>query len=176
MSTTGCALPALPCGDLLDLPLGEEGVEELLDDLLVAVEDLVPVGPGTLGSWVLRYLDHQASRGYSEHTIRGASAHLRYFLVWADERGLRQPEEVTVSVLGRYQRWLFHYRGETGRPLSFRSQHDRLGSVRRFFRWLAKNRVLEMSPAELLELPKVERRLPRAVLNRGRGGEGPGAA
>jgi len=128
------------------------------------IEDLVPVGPGTLGSWVLRYLDHQASRGCSEHTIRGASAHLRYFLVWADERGLVRPEEVTVSVLGRYQRWLFHYRGEHGRPLSFRSQHDRLGSVRRFFRWLAKNRVLEMSPAELLELPRVERRLPRAVL------------
>ena len=128
------------------------------------IEDLVPTGPGTLGGLVLEYLGDLEVRGYSWHSIRSRKAHLRYFVVWCDERGIVRPGEVSLGVLERYRRWLYAYRKDNGRRLSFRSQNDRLASVRRFFRWLVRRGDLEWSPAEQLELPRVERRLPRAVL------------
>lgn len=129
-----------------------------------AIEDLVPTGPGTLGRWVLRYLQELEVLSYSRHSIRSRRAHLRYFVVWCDERGLSAPEQVSRAVLRRYQRWLYGSRMGDGRRLSFRTQNDRLGSLKRFFRWLVREGVLEWSPAEQIELPRVERRLPKAVL------------
>jgi integrase/recombinase XerD len=129
------------------------------------IEDLVPVEPGTLGRLALDYLQDLEVRNYSPRYTRSGAASLRYFLVWASDRDLSRPEEVTSAVLERYQRWLYHLETSSGKRLSFRSQNGRLGAVKRFFRWLVKRRVLEWSPAEALELPRVETRLPKAVLS-----------
>jgi integrase/recombinase XerD len=129
------------------------------------IEDLVPTDPGSLGGHVLSYLQDLKIRNYSPHYIRSGRYALRYVLVWLSERGLEHPAEITPAVLERYQRWLYHYRSESGRRLTFRTQNMRLGAVKRFFRWLVKQQVLEWSPADPLELPKIERRLPKAVLN-----------
>jgi integrase/recombinase XerD len=129
------------------------------------IEDLVSTDEGTLGGAVLAYLRDLKMRNYSPHYIRSNRYALRYLLVWFSERGLEHPEQITSSVLERYQRWLYHYRSDSGKRLSFRSQNTRLGAVKRFFRWLVKQRVLEWSPADPLELPKVERRLPKAILS-----------
>lgn len=134
-------------------------------DRKVEIANLVTVEPGTLGSYALEYLERLRMQNYSPMTVKGREAHLRYFLVWCHERGLARPDEITVAVVESYQRALFRQRKRTGEPLSFRSQRDRLLSVRRFFRWLAKTRVIEMSPAELLDMPRIEQRLPRAVLS-----------
>jgi integrase/recombinase XerD len=128
------------------------------------IEDLVPIEPGTLGYQALQYAARLESRGYSPHTVRTARVHLRLFLVWCDERGLHEPEAIDLAVLERYQRNLYHHRTEAGTRLSFRSQHDRLGGVRRFFRFLRRTGVIPTNPADLLELPRVERRLPEGVL------------
>ncbi len=129
------------------------------------IETLVSIEPGTIGYYVRSYLDHLAVRNYSPHSIRGAMIALRFFAVWCDERGLKTPAEITLAVLERYQRTLYYYRKTNGRGLTFQSQNDRLGAVKRFFRWLAKSRVLEASPAEMIDLPRVERRLPKHVLS-----------
>lgn len=129
------------------------------------IEDLVPVEPGTLGALALRYLEHLETRGYSPHTVRTARIHLRLFLVWADERGIEHPEAVDLAVLERYQRSLFHHRKADGAPLSFQTQYDRLGGVRRFLHYLRRTRAIPSNPADLLEPPRVERRLPKAVLS-----------
>ena len=128
------------------------------------IEDLVPIEPGTLGYQALQYAAHLEGRGYSPHTVRTARVHLRLFLVWCEERGLRRPEEIDLAVLERYQRSLFHHRTEEGARLSFRSQYDRLGGVRRFFRFLRRSGAISTNPADLLEPPRVERRLPEGVL------------
>jgi integrase/recombinase XerD len=49
--------------------------------------------------------------------------------------------------------------------LSFHWQYDLLGGVRRFLHWLTRQRVLAMNPASSLEPPRVERRLPKAILS-----------
>jgi integrase/recombinase XerD len=68
-------------------------------------------------------------------------------------------------MLDAYQRALYYRRKPNGQPLSFRAQEQRLVPIRTFFRYLARaNRIL-YNPASELELPKVEQRLPRAVLS-----------
>ena len=51
-----------------------------------------------------------------------------------------------------------------GEPLSFRSQNAQLLPVRAFFKWAVRNDHVGSNPASDLELPKVEKRLPKAAL------------
>lgn len=129
------------------------------------LEDTVTIEPGSLGAHVRAYLEHLGVCGYTESSIRSESVHLRLFLRWAEDRGLKRLEEITVPALERYQRFLYHHRKADGRPLSFRTQRDRLQGVKRFYRHLVRHRILEMSPAELLDVPRAEKRLPRTILS-----------
>jgi len=124
----------------------------------------VPVEPGTLGYQALRYLEHLETKGYSPNTVGTAGIHLRFFLGWCEPRALQRPEEIDFAILERYQRSLYNYRDEAGRPLSFRAQYARLGGVRRFFRFLRRSGAITSNPADLLEPPRIERRLPKGVL------------
>ena len=102
--------------------------------------------------------------GYSTATVENRRRMLGFFIVWLDERGITRPADVTRPMVERYQRHLFHYRKTDGDPLTFRSQAQRLLAVRAFYKWAAKQRRVLYNPAAELELPKVERRLPRPAL------------
>jgi integrase/recombinase XerD len=110
------------------------------------------------------FLQWMAVTNYSKATIKNRRTYLKYFIVWCDERGLTQPQEITRPIIERYQRYLYYYRKKDGHPLSFRSQHIRLTSVRSLFKWLAKNNHILYNPAYDLELPRLEHRLPKHVL------------
>lgn len=110
------------------------------------------------------FLQWMAVTNYSESTIKNRRTYLRYFIVWCDDRGLTQPSEITRPIVDRYQRYLYYYRKKDGHPLSFRSQHTRLTSVRSYFKWLAKNNYILYNPSSELELPRLEHRLPKHVL------------
>jgi integrase/recombinase XerD len=129
------------------------------------LETLVDVAPGSLGDYVKQWIDYLRVRNYAAMSLTNREHQMRYFLVWCGDRGLTLPADVTVAVIERYQRSLFHSRKENGRPLSTRSQHTRLSTVRRFFRWMAKMRHVEMSPCETLDMPRLEKRLPKAILS-----------
>jgi integrase/recombinase XerD len=126
--------------------------------------DLVTIEPGTLGAYALRYLEDLRVRNFSTHTIRTAEIHSRLFLTWCAEHDVTEPAAVTVPLLERYQRHLFHQQKDDGKRISFHAQYDRLGGVRRFLHWLVRARILAMNPATSLEPPRVERRLPKAIL------------
>ena len=129
------------------------------------LETLVDVEPGSLGFHVLDWGRYLTARNYSPWSVEARQHHMRYFLVWCGDRGLTRPDEITVAVMERYQRSLAHSRKEDGMALSFRSQRDRLATIRRFFRWMAKTRIIEMSPCETLDMPRIEKRLPKAILS-----------
>ena len=129
------------------------------------VEDLVPTHPGALGAYALAYMRDLEIRNYSAHTVRNLHANLRVFLLWCHERGLTTPAEISPEVLKRYQRRLYHHRKANGQRLSFSAQRQRLSAVKRLYRWLLKERVLDWNPTDTLDLPKVEQRLPKAVLS-----------
>ena len=111
-----------------------------------------------------RFLEHLAVRNYAEATLINTASTLRLFTAWCADRGILRPEEVSRDVVERYQRWLYHYRQESGKPLSFHTQYNRLVHVKSFFRWLARERYLLYNPASELEMPRLTRRLPTAVL------------
>jgi len=121
-----------------------------------------------LGFAALRemHLDWLRVRNYSAITVRNRESYINRFILWAEERSLTRPDQVTKQILERYQRWLYNYRDpKTGKKLSFRSQHARLLPLRAFFKWLCQRDLLPANPAAALDLPKLEKRLPRHVLN-----------
>jgi integrase/recombinase XerD len=113
---------------------------------------------------VEEFLVDLGARGYSSATIHARRQALAALSAWLADRGVTRPVEVTRPMLVRYQRYLFHYRKTDGEPLSFRSQNARLLPVRAFFKWAVRNDHVAANPASELELPKVEKRLPKAAL------------
>ncbi|CAM5272185.1 Integrase/recombinase XerD OS=Sphingobium scionense OX=1404341 GN=GGQ90_004438 PE=4 SV=1 [Sphingobium scionense] len=128
-----------------------------------------PVGdtrdPDSLYHHMLRFSQWQREKAYSERTVENREDALRLFIGWAHERGLTRPQEISKPILERYQRHLFLYRKANGEPLSVRSQHVRTTPIRALFKWLARGNHILYNPASDLELPRMEKRLPRHVLN-----------
>ncbi len=120
--------------------------------------------PGSLRAWAAQFLEAQRVRNYSEDTIHIRTFYLEVFCAWAGARDIKRPTEVTRPILERYLRHLYHRRKENGRPLSITAQLSAIGAVRAYFRWLNKQNVLLWNPASDLELPRMERRLPKGVL------------
>jgi len=99
------------------------------------------------------------------YTVYHRRASIAGFIRWAHEHGVEEPMEVTRPVLVNYQRHLYYYRQKNGEPLTFRTQYTRLVPVRSWFRWLVRNHHILHNPAADLDMPKIEQRLPRAVLS-----------
>lgn len=111
-----------------------------------------------------RYLEHLGVRGYRPQGMATAERYIRDFIVWADERCVTHPSQVTRAVLERYQRWLYHYRKKNGEPLSIASQRAKVVPLKGFFKWLTRTAEIPANPAADLELPRKLKRLPRVVL------------
>jgi len=120
--------------------------------------------PDSLHHYLQRFNAWQAERNYSPKTVQGRDDVLRYFIAWLDERGIGRPHEVTKPIIERYQSHLFVYRKKDGQPLSARTQHGRITPIRAWFKWLAKQNFILYNPASDLDLPRLDRRLPRHVL------------
>ena len=123
-----------------------------------------PTDPHGFAVLVADWCEWMGAHGYSPRTVENRQRMLAHLVHWLDERGVTRPVDVTRPMLDRYQRWLFHYRKTNGDPLTFRSQSQRLLPVRAFFKWAARHHHLVHNPASELELPKVEKRLPRPAL------------
>ena len=136
-----------------------------------SVDDIYrqPVGPlhdnNTLYALLLRFVTWRRERNWSETTLKTQTHHVYHFIMWASERGLHYPQEVTHPILERYQRHLYQYRKANGEPLSSRTQRSQLSPIQVWFSWLTKSRLILSNPASDLELPRMEKRLPRHILS-----------
>jgi integrase/recombinase XerD len=110
------------------------------------------------------FLAWSEATGVSPFTVRQRSRAVRRFILWALERSLARPQDITLPILDRYQRHLYHYRKTDGTPLSFASQHTELVPLKAYFKWLARERRILTNPASELAMPKAPRRIPRTVL------------
>ncbi len=120
--------------------------------------------PNGFAAYRERYIEWMGVRNYSLKSAESRLLYINYFMQWCEERGLTQPCEITKQIVERYQRYLYHYRKENGEPLSFQSQHGRLGALRAFFKYLSKQNYTLYNPAADIELPKLEKRLPKHIL------------
>jgi integrase/recombinase XerD len=121
--------------------------------------------PNSLYHHMLRYLSYLAERNYSLRTVEIRNEQLRYLILWCDERGLTRPQQLDRPILESYQRHLFYYRKKNGEPLSSTNHHARLTAIRQWLHWLVRHGHLLYNPAADLEMPRVEKRLPKAVLS-----------
>lgn len=103
--------------------------------------------------------------GYSEDTIRARKVALRRFVVWCEERALRDPKDITKPILERYQRHLFYYRKPDGRPISLGAQLQYLAPIKLFFKWLMRENHILYNPASEMQLPRQPKHLPRNILS-----------
>ncbi|HEY6372001.1 MAG TPA: site-specific tyrosine recombinase XerC [Candidatus Sulfotelmatobacter sp.] len=118
-----------------------------------------------LGQFMEEHLEWLLINNYSQDTADHARWSIADFIRWAEQRGLQHPMEVTRPILESYQRYLYYYRKGNGQPLTFRTQHSRLTPVRRWFRWLVRNNHILHNPASDLDLPRMEKRLPRTIFS-----------
>ena len=115
--------------------------------------------------YVAGFLEWSAARGLSEQTVKTRERALRRFIAWCDERDLVHPKDITLPILERYQRHLYHYRKANGEALTFGSQQTLLVPVKSFFQWATRERHLLYNPASELMLPRLPRRLPKHILS-----------
>jgi len=122
--------------------------------------------PTKMEIMIRRYLEWIGTRGYAAMTVKGRGYDLGYFRQWCEDRGITSPREVSQAVLERYQSFLHYSQNKTkkGQKLSPKTQHLRLITLQRFFKWLSKYNHIPDNPASELVLPKLGKRLPRAVL------------
>jgi integrase/recombinase XerD len=123
--------------------------------------------PQGMYQMVQHYLQYMDVKNYAKSTKESREFYLYTFLEWCGQRQLLRPSEITKPILERFQRYLFHYRKKNGDPLTFRSQYNRLVALRAWFKWLAKENHILYNPASEIELPKLEKRLPKAILSEG---------
>lgn len=138
---------------------------------LLSVDDIYrqPVGPAThpksLYALLLRFVRWRRERNWSETTLKTQTHHSYRFILWAAERGVNIAAEVTLPLLEIYQRYLYGYRKTNGEPLSSRTQRTTLQPLQVWFSWMAKQGLILANPAADLELPRLEKRLPRTILS-----------
>jgi integrase/recombinase XerD len=114
---------------------------------------------------VTDFLTWCAVHGYSEGTLRARRYYLASFVVFCESRELYDVASISPSVLDSYQRHLYHQKKANGLPLSFRTQAQCLIPVKGLFAWLTHTGELAYDPSVALALPKVEHRVPEAVLS-----------
>ncbi len=124
-----------------------------------------PMPPTRLNVLIDRWIVFLEEKNYSARTFAGYRWSVRQFSLWAAERGIEDPKDVTKAMLESYQRWLFRYRQQKNQqPLSIKSQRDRVQHLQQFFSWLCKRDELSANPSSDLELPRaIKRQLPRAL-------------
>jgi integrase/recombinase XerD len=115
--------------------------------------------------YAAQFLEWSGARALSEQTIDTRKRALQRFIAWCDERELQDPKEITLPVLERYQRYLYHYRKPSGAPLTFGTQQTLLVPLKAFFQWATRERHLLYNPASELLLPRLPRRLPKHILS-----------
>ncbi len=100
------------------------------------------------------------------HAERTVPHYLRlvwWFLTWLHERGIAL-SDVNTATLVSYQGDLLVRAKKDGKPYSISTQLHCLTAVRSFFRFLYRRGYLLHDPSASLELPRMEKRLPRSVL------------
>jgi integrase/recombinase XerD len=110
------------------------------------------------------FLAHIRARNYAPGSLAGYGHALCLLGRFLAERDITDPAQVTASVLESYRHHLARVISIHGRPLAVATQSHRLQAARVLFRWLYRCGHVAHNPAEGLEPPISEHRLPPATL------------
>lgn len=90
-------------------------------------------------------------------------AHVNAFLDWLPGKGI-ELLDVQAKDLHAYQTHLYAFRRTNGRPYAAAYQGTRLVVLKHLFRFLHRRSYLLHDPGADIELPRLEKRLPRTIL------------
>lgn len=100
-----------------------------------------------------KFYDHSSYiRGYTNETIRRYRQTINFFSKWAD---IQEIEEVTEQNTKE-----FFLNGRVNRGWTTGTYITYHKSLLVFFRWCVDNKYIESNPIELIETPRLEKRLP----------------
>lgn len=115
--------------------------------------------------YLVRFVEAMAAWNWSKRTIPTYESNVRVFIDWLEqETDVATLAEVAPKTLGAYQTQLLSEENALGKRLAASTQHLRLGAVRAFFGFLAREGELLINPARQLQLPKIRKALPQALL------------
>ena len=121
-----------------------------------------PAPAATLDRHVRAFLDHLLyERGMSERTASAYGGDLERFAAFAAEYLGREPVKIAIVDLDPMTIRGFIAELALRRGVSRRSQGRALSALRTFFRWAAREGLIEANPAIHLQAPKAERTLAR---------------
>lgn len=109
-----------------------------------------------------RYAEDLALR-HAERTVPEYVAHVRAFLAWIADRGLTLAALTRADLQG-YQTALVAQRKPNGAPYSTGFHVNRLSALTSFFGFLLRRQIVLLDPTAGLARPRLETRLPRAIL------------
>ena len=118
------------------------------------IKELIPV-----------YLKHLKVLGRSYYTVKNARYTLRHFAGFLETENAAGIKDLNTDILSEYQQELYFGLTAKGRPLTLRTQAQRLGVVKGFTRFLKDQDYLICDPAESIQLPKKPKRLPKVILS-----------
>ncbi len=111
-----------------------------------------------LESAVAAFLNHAANEvGFSPATLDAYSRDLRRFMAWCRKSEINEPGQLTEADIRAYAAT------EHRRGLNPRSIQRSLSALRRLFKYLRREHVMQHDPGQGVRAPKVRRRLPRPL-------------
>jgi integrase/recombinase XerD len=100
---------------------------------------------------------------YAERTAEHYVADVREFLARLGAKGITLAD-VRPDDLQRYQGQLYAATKKGGRPYAASTIQTKLVAVKTLFRFLVRRQALLLDPSAHLELPRIEKHLPRLIL------------
>jgi len=113
-------------------------------------------------SYIQKFLDYlRFEKRYSQHTIISYQNDLEQFFAFLSQYGEMEINAITASFI---RSWLAELRGE---KISSKSINRKISTLKSFFKFLMKQEVLKQTPMTTIVSPKINRRLPAFVEEKG---------
>lgn len=106
----------------------------------------------------LKYLKFE--KRYSSHTIRAYSDDLQQFKSFIQSHPELNVPSLTEIDHRLVRRWIIHLYNNN---LSSRSINRKISSLKKFYRFLIQNQILEINPLDKVILPKINKKLPEFI-------------
>jgi integrase/recombinase XerD len=123
---------------------------------------------GTMSPKTRRLLDlyeDEAVVRLAARTVPGYHNHIGRFLLWLDARGVALAE-VKTEDLQKHQSDLYALRKKDGKPYSTGYQAGRFTALKSLFGFLYRRGYMLHDPSASIEMPRLETRLPRAIITK----------
>lgn len=115
-----------------------------------------------LNTAIIKFIDYcKFQKNFSERTILTYQTALKQFSELIGNEISENPDVTTISQehIRRFISWLYY------KKYSRKSIHLKISSIRSFFKFLYKQRIIEKNPAVAVPLPKVEKTIPSFLTN-----------